>query len=144
MTFIPGKNAGKIPKGARKSKYGNKRVEYMGKMFDSIGERDRYIFLKDQEKRGKIKDLRCQVSYSLDVQGVHICRYVADFVYITEEIIGDLEFGDGTSMGIPQYNWIVEDFKGVSTAIFKLKAKLMLACHGISVRVVKSPTDVIR
>jgi len=130
MVFIPKPN--KNIKAARKSKYGNKRVEYMKIMFDSIGERDRYIFLKDCERRGEIRDLRTQVSFKLEVNDQLICRYIADFTY-----------------GIPisgspfASRMIVDDFKGVETAIFKLKAKLMLACHGISVRVVKSPTAVI-
>ena len=38
---------------------------------------------------------------------------------------------------------VVEDVKGMTTAMFKLKAKLMKAVHGIEVRVVKTPTAVI-
>jgi len=137
MVFIPKHN--KAPKIARKSKYGNKRVEYMKIMFDSIGERDRYIFLKDQERRGLIRNLRTQVSFDLKVNDQLICRYIADFVYEVNPtgVNGQpLQFGDG-------HFTTIEDFKGVSTAIFKLKAKLMLACHDIEVKVVKSPTAMI-
>lgn len=132
--FIPKQN--KATKTARKSKYGNRRVEYMRMMFDSIGERDRYIYLKDCELRGEIKDLKCQVSYKLEINDVLICRYIADFEYRTTPF--DLSPG---SVNLSQV--VVEDFKGVETAVFKLKAKLMFAIYGVSVRVVKSPTAVI-
>ncbi len=130
MVYIPQtpKAAGKRP---RKSKYGNKRVEYMGKMFDSIGERDRYIFLKDCERRGEIRNLRCQVSFDLEVNGVLICRYIADFVY---------ELCDDEIPGTLMNKTVVEDYKGMKTPIYKLKEKLMLACHDIEIRVVKLPT----
>jgi len=106
----------------RKSKYGNKKVSYLGKNFDSIGERDRYIFLKDRQARGEIRNLRCQVSCELKVNDELICRYIADFVYETST------------------REVVEDFKGMETAIFRLKKKLMAACLGINIHIVKKPT----
>ena len=47
------------------SKYGNKKVEYNGIKFDSLLERNRYIFLKDQEDKGVIQRLALQPSYRL-------------------------------------------------------------------------------
>lgn len=47
------------------NKYGNKKVEYDGLKFDSKKEKDRYIFLKAQEKIGNIQDLQLQVKYEL-------------------------------------------------------------------------------
>jgi hypothetical protein len=44
---------------------------------------------------------------------------VADFTYIQDE------------------KYIVEDYKGVETAVFRLKKKLMLAVHGIDIKIVK-------
>jgi hypothetical protein len=49
----------------KRSKYGNKRVEYDGVTFDSKKERDRYIVLKDAERQGIISDLQRQVRYEL-------------------------------------------------------------------------------
>ena len=43
------------------NKYGNKKVEYNGLKFDSKKEKDRYIFLKEQERIGNIQDLQLQV-----------------------------------------------------------------------------------
>ena len=107
----------------KKSKYGNKKCEYLGLKFDSIGERDRYIFLLDCQSRGKIGYLQLQVPFELCVNETIICKYVADFVYCK----------DGRE--------IVEDFKGIETAVFKNKKKLMKAIHGIDVKVVKNPTE---
>ena len=47
------------------NKYGNKKVEYNGLKFDSKKEKDRYIFLKEQERIGNIQDLQLQVRYEL-------------------------------------------------------------------------------
>lgn len=109
----------------KRLKYGNRKVVYQGKKFDSIGERDRFIFLQDMQRNGVISGLRCQVSFDLVVNGLKVCRYVADFVYEH----------DGQE--------VVEDYKGFRTATFNLKEKLMLAVHGIKIRVVKSPSAVI-
>lgn len=49
----------------KKTKYGNKKVEYNGLKFDSKKEKDRYIFLKEQERLGNIQDLQLQVKYEL-------------------------------------------------------------------------------
>jgi len=97
------------------SKYRNKRTEVDGIMFDSKKEAKRYSVLKILEKEGVIKDLRLQVPYKLEVNGVLICTYRADFVYILD----------------PQI--IVEDCKGLRTPIYKLKRKLMRAIHNIEI-----------
>ena len=47
------------------SKYGSSKVEFQGIVFDSKYERDRYIYLLDQQKQGKISGLRRQTSFLL-------------------------------------------------------------------------------
>lgn len=126
--YIPKHPSNPLRGARRKTKYGNKKVSFQGRVFDSIIERDRYVYLQAAQSRGEIRNLRCQVSFDLDVNGEHICKYIADFVY---EVVDDISWS------------VVEDVKGMVTPIFKLKAKLMLAVHGIEVKVVKSPTDVI-
>jgi len=86
-----------------------------GIRFASQGEATRYSQLKIRERAGEITDLELQVEYSLDVNGLHIATYMADFVYI--------ENGQK----------VVEDFKGVRTRLYILKAKLMKALHGITI-----------
>jgi hypothetical protein len=69
------------------------------------------------ERAEKITGLRRQVSFDLTVNGVLICRYVADFVY-----------WEGKPMRV-----VVEDAKGYATEVYRLKRKLMLACHKIEI-----------
>lgn len=102
-------------KGGRKSKYGNIKAEADGQIFASKHERTRWMTLRLMEKAGGIKDLRRQVAYPIEVNGLKVCGYVADFVY---DRGGEL---------------VVEDAKGYRTDVYRLKAKLMLAVHGITV-----------
>lgn len=88
-----------------------------GKKFASKKEAHRYVELKLLNRAGKVHDLRCQVSFTLNVNGEHICRYVADFVYFNDK-------GEK----------IVEDVKGFLTKEYKLKKKLMKAIHDIEIR----------
>lgn len=99
-------------------KYGNIPTNVDGKSFQSKLEAGRYCELTLLQKAGKISDLRTQVLYRLDVGGVHICNYYADFVYTDE-----------------RGNEVVEDTKSPATVtdVFKLKKRLMKAVHGIEV-----------
>lgn len=98
------------------SKYRNKKTEVDGFIFDSKREATRYQDLKIMEREGLIRDLVLQKRYELEVNGIRIGAYVADFVY-TE---------DGQS--------IVEDCKGIRTDLYKWKRKLMRAIYGIEIR----------
>lgn len=98
------------------SKYGNRRTVIDGKRFDSIAEARRYQALALMERAGDIANLRCQVRYKLIVNNVSVAVYIADFVYTNAK---------GKT--------IVEDVKGVRTAVYRLKRKLMKACLGINV-----------
>ena len=99
------------------SKYNSVITEVDGIKFHSRKEANRYAELQLLVKAASIRDLRLQVKYSLDVNGVHICNYIADFVY------HDYRYE----------KTIVEDSKGVRTVDYKLKAKLMKACHNIDI-----------
>jgi hypothetical protein len=99
----------------RRSKYGNVKTVVDGIKFDSKKEAARYEVLVAEESAGIIHNLRLQVPFKLEIDGHLICRYKADFVYIR----------DGQE--------IVEDVKGRLTDVYKLKKKLMKACHQISI-----------
>lgn len=99
------------------TKYNNVKCTYKTFKFDSIGERNRFKQLEIMEFAGEITNLKVQVKFSIIVNHVKICSYIADFTYHDN-----------------QGNYIVEDFKGVQTAIFKLKKKLMKAVHGIDIK----------
>lgn len=98
------------------SKFGNVPTVVDGIRFHSKREAARYVELRWLESQGHIAELERQVKFDLDVNGVHVCRYIADFRY--------LENGQR----------IVEDSKGARTDVYSMKAKLMLACHGIKVK----------
>ena len=117
--------------GAPRSKYGNIKVEAQGQKFGRVGERDRFFYLSEAQREGRIRNLKSQVPYTLTVNGYAICKYIADFVY-------EIHYGYERRI-----ETIVEDFKGIKTKEYILKEKLMLACHGIKIKVVKTPTDLI-
>lgn len=96
----------------RRSKYGNRKVTADGMTFDSKAELSRWNLLRLMERAGEISGLRRQVRFPLFGAGnVHICDYIADFVY---------HRGTAESQ-------VVEDVKGVLTETFRVKAKLMAA-----------------
>jgi len=98
----------------KRSKYGNVKIEG----FDSKAELARWRELQLLEKTKQITDLKRQVPFELEIGPTFICRYRADFVYF------DVKRGE----------WIVEDVKGVKTATYMIKKKLMLALHGIRIK----------
>ncbi len=103
------------PDHKKASKYRAVKTFGGGIVFDSRKEARRYEILRLFQGRGVIRDLECQVRYPLEVNGVQVCVYVADFVYCQ----------DGKK--------IVEDVKGYRTKEYKLKAKLFAAVMGFSI-----------
>jgi hypothetical protein len=100
------------------NKYRNIPVVVDGRRFASKREAKRYGELRMLERYGIIRDLVCQPSYRLEVNGEHICVYRADFKYFDT-----------------QHNCeVVEDAKGVRTQSYRIKARLMRAVLGIVVR----------
>jgi len=65
--------------------------------------------LKEQLANGKISKFKRQVKFEIKVRDVRICYYIADFTYRITETGED----------------VIEDVKGVRTAVFNLKWKLM-------------------
>lgn len=112
--------AEKYGKKPRRSKYGNRRVRFEGMMFDSILERDRFVFLRGEQDKGLIFGLERQVEYALRVDGRLICSVVPDFRYHLK----------------PSGMRVVEDTKGVTTPEWRIKAKLFHAIYGYPIKVV--------
>ena len=104
-----------------KHKYNAVRTVVDGITFASKGEAALYGVLKLRERAGEVSDLKLQPVYRLDVNGLHIANYRADFSY-TDKQTG---------------KFVVADFKGMETDVFRLKQKLMLAIHGITICIVK-------
>ena len=89
-----------------------------GIRFDSQAESRRYLFLKQQLDEGLISGLVHHKSFSIVVNGLKICTYESDFVYIKKGVR------------------IVEDVKSKYTAklsAWRMKKKLMKALFGIDV-----------
>ena len=125
-----------------KHKFNNKKMSTQDGEFDSKGEWQRWLVLKEAQDKGEISDLRRQVKYILIptqykavevklktktkvVQRVaeHEISYKADFVYEK----------DGET--------IVEDYKGYPNDRWPYVKKMMLFFHGIAIREVKKPGE---
>ena len=125
------------------SKFHNKPVWYDGIKFDSTKEGNYYLYLKQLQENGIISNLQMQVPYEV-IPPVYIeeikhlktkdktvkrcvqraTNYVADFVYVM------------TSTGEKE----VVDVKGKTAPLtkeFRLKQKLMLYRHGITIKIVR-------
>lgn len=104
------------------SKYGNRKTVVDGITFDSQAEARRYGQLKLMLRAGAITDLALQVPFELVPSVVMgnrkrpAIKYKADFVY--------------TENG----QRVVEDVKGMKTAVYSLKKHLMMHVHGIEIR----------
>lgn len=110
----------------RKNKYGANKVTLQdGTKFDSQREANRYYELRLLERAGRIENLRRQVKFVLipaqrDKRGKLLeyeCSYIADFCYFD------------TMLG----KEVVEDCKGYKTDVYKIKKKMMLHFHGITI-----------
>ena len=107
---------------AKESKYHNKKTIIDGIKFDSKKEGYRYLYLKELENKGIIKNLQRQVKYELQPsfkyndKTIRAITYIADFVYEKDNKI------------------IVEDVKGIKTDVYKLKKKLFLYIFNIEIQ----------
>lgn len=105
-----------------RNKYRAKPVIYDGLKFKSKKEGERYLYLKDDEMRGKIKELRCHTWHKIIDKNdkFNAAYYEDDFNY----------FRDG--------KFIIEDVKGYKKGVpydlFTLKKKLMYDRYKIEVQ----------
>lgn len=132
---------------AKRPKYGNRKVTFKGETFDSARERDRYIYLLEQEGRGNIMYLRRQVAYelvpeiteSVEVQLKTKTKTVVKVVQRAVTYRCDFEYvrcSDGAT--------IVEDVKICPALIPKeyvIKEKLFRWRFGFPIRRVYSATE---
>jgi hypothetical protein len=105
------------------NKFGAVKVEYDGIEFDSKREGARYLLLKQRMAAGEISDLYIHLPIECFVNGVLICHYVVDFCY--------RDVATGKSV----YEEIKGLRKGTAWALFRLKAKLVEALHGIEIKI---------
>ena len=100
-----------VNKNSSGSKYKNIKTVYNGNTYDSKKEAHRAYELDLLQKAGKIKDLQRQTSIPIIIMDIKIAVYKPDFVYYDNE----------------KNKIIIEDVKGMQTAVFKLKKKILEA-----------------
>lgn len=113
---------------AKANKYGAVPTMIHGQRFASKKEARVWGELQVRERLGEIKKLERQKRYDLHVNGVKVCSYVADYVFY--------ERFESQWPELQQYAWreIVADAKGVRTAVYSIKKKLMKAVLGYDIR----------
>ncbi len=114
---------------AAENKYFARKTTVDGIEFDSDAEARRYRELCLLERAGEITDLEMQVPYELQPRFKAGRRVIRPITYIADFRYTDTRTGEQ----------VVEDVKGVETEVFRIKAKMMLYVHGITVRKVKMP-----
>lgn len=107
----------------KRNKYNAKKIELYGIKFDSKKESVRYLFLKEEERQGKISNLKVHPKYPLNINGKKVAEYWPDFEYIDINGIKHVEDVKGCK-------------RGCAWNLFRLKAKIFHVLYGIEVEVV--------
>ena len=121
-------------------KYGNKKIQFDGHVFDSKKEARRYRDLLLLQSAGEISDLETQFKFVL----IPAQReFNAREIYTKGPKKGCFKPGKLLEKEVAYYadfvyndkngNWVVEDAKGVRTKEYIIKRKLMLYIHGIRI-----------
>lgn len=132
---------------ARRTKYGNRKVEFEGITFDSKKEMQRYVVLKQAEADGIIADLTLQPQFELipKVTETYI-KHLKTKDKLCERTVqlpiyykGDFQYTKG---GVT----VVEDVKASKSLLdqkFVLKEKLFRWKFGFSIKRVFKPNEAI-
>lgn len=114
----------RVDTGSKAHKFNAQRTELDGHSFASKAEARRYAELKLLEKAGQIRGLVLQPKYPLYAYAATatgfvstvIGHYIADFSYLDRD-----------------NQQVVEDVKGMRTAVYRLKKKHFEVQHGMSI-----------
>lgn len=133
----------------KRSKYGNKKVEFQGIIFDSKKEKDRYLVLKDAEHKGIIKDLKLQVTFELvpAKKGEYVKHLKTKDKVVSITLQRPITYtADFTYIKIADNSYVVEDVKAskfLLTDKYVLKKKMLYAFQDILIKEVYNATDPI-
>ncbi len=108
-----------VPATPKVAKFRNRKTVANGVTFDSGKEARRWQELQLMALAGAITELKRQVSFDLCVNGMLICRYIADATYRENGML------------------VCEDVKSPISrrqGDYRIKFKLMRAVHGIEIR----------
>ncbi len=109
-----------------RNKFGNKKAWCDGIVFDSCHEAERYLELRTLQELGEIRDLELQPQFGIFAcemssgMGIQVASFKADFRYFD----------------ITQNRQRIEDAKSDGTkgeTAYRLRKKLVEACHGITI-----------
>ena len=115
-----------------KKKISNARkCMYQGILFDSKLERDRYIYLLQKVKDGAISKLQLQKPFEL-IPTQERGENKVPSISKTKNIRKTQYFSDFTYLRHRDMKWIINDVKGRTMEVYKLKLKLVvqLYCSG--------------
>ena len=101
---------------SERPKYRARRTTVHGQTFASKKEAKHYLIYRALEEAGQITDLKTQVGFKIVIKGKLICSYFADFTFLD-------------SKGV----YCVVDVKGFRTPVYRIKKKLVEACHLIKI-----------
>ena len=100
----------------KRNKFGAKKTEVDGITFASQKEARRYSELVLLLKAKKIENLALQVPFLITINGLKICKYLADFTYVDNKGV-----------------FHVEDVKGMRTPLYKLKKRMVEATYPVKI-----------
>tara|TARA_R110002020_G_scaffold51096_1_gene144780 strand:+ start:3229 stop:3645 length:417 start_codon:yes stop_codon:yes gene_type:complete len=115
-----------------KKKISNARkCMYQGILFDSKLERDRYIYLLQKVKDGAISKLQLQKPFEL-IPTQERGENKVPSISKTKNIRKTQYFSDFTYLRHRDMKWIINDVKGRTMEVYKLKLKLVILnyCSG--------------
>jgi hypothetical protein len=116
--------------GQGNSKYGSSKVEFQGVVFDSKYERDRYLYLLDLQKQGKISGLRRQTPFLLIPKATRLVpKQLKTRVKYVERVVEMQSLYHNDFTYIEDGKYISEEFKSAMTsklADYILRRKLMV------------------
>jgi hypothetical protein len=101
------------------NKYRNKKTVVGGLLFDSKKEASYYTQLMWRKKAGEIKEIMLQEKFKVEIEGKHICYYLADFVIV---------YPDGRKEVIDVKSEITK-----KNPVYRLKKKLVEALYKIKI-----------
>lgn len=99
------------------TKYHAVKTTLDGYVFDSKAEAARYQQLLLLVKAGEIEGLQVHPIYPLVVNNQRIGKYIGDFMYFVPE----------------KDSFVLEDVKGVRTAVYRLKKRLVKALYNVDI-----------
>jgi len=116
--------------GQNKSKYGSSKVEFQGIIFDSKYEVQRYIYLLQLQKEGKISGLRRQTPFLLIPKATKLVpKQLKTKVKYVERVVEIQSLYHNDFTYIEDGKYVCEEFKSAMTsklADYILRRKLMV------------------